>query len=50
MKNKKKLLNGNTLEAEGIGGVMIMRKYGKRSAISNVLYIPDMKSNFLRID
>lgn len=28
---------------------MIMRKDGKMSVISNVLYIPDMKSNFLGI-
>ena len=49
MKNMVKFANDNTLEAEGIGDVMIMRKYGKRSVISNVLYIPCMKSNLLSI-
>ena len=32
-----------------LGDVMIMRKDGKRSVISNVLYIPGMKSNLLSI-
>ena len=49
MKNMVKFVNDNTLEAEGIGNVMIMRKDGKRSVISNVLYIPCMKRNFLGI-
>jgi hypothetical protein len=49
MKNMVKFVNGNTLAAEGVGDVLIMRKDGKRSVISNVLYIPSMKSNFLRI-
>ena len=49
MKNMVKFVNDNTLEAEGIGNVMIMRKDGKRTVISNVLYIPGMKSNFLSI-
>src|SRR3954464_5493216 len=47
MKNMVKFANDNTLEAEGIGDVMITRKDVKRSEISNVLYIPGMKSNLL---
>ena len=49
MKNMVKFANGNILAAEGIVDVLIMRKDGKRSVISNVLYIPDMKSNLLSI-
>ncbi|KAI5446983.1 hypothetical protein KIW84_014722 [Lathyrus oleraceus] len=49
MKNIVKFSNDNTLEAEGVGDVLIMRKDGKRSVISNVLYIPGMKSNLLNI-
>ena len=49
MKHMVKFANDNTLEAEGIGDVMIMMKDGKRSVISNVLYIPGMKRNFLSI-
>src|ERR1043165_904544 len=49
MKNMVKFANDNTLAVEGIGDVMIMRKNGKRSVISNVLYIPGMKSNLLSI-
>ena len=44
-----KFVNDNALEAEGIGDVMIMRKDGKRSVISNLLYIPGMKNNLLSI-
>ena len=49
MKNMVKFANDNTLAAEGIGDVMIMRKDGKKSVISNGLYIPGMKSNLLSI-
>ena len=48
-KNMVKFANDNTLAAEGIGDVMIIRKDGKKSVISNVLYIPGMKSNSLSI-
>ena len=50
MKNMVKFANDNTLAAEGVGDVLIMRKDGKRSVISNVLYIPGMKSNLLSIE
>lgn len=49
IKNKVKFANDNTLVAEGIGDVLIMKKDGKQSVNSNVLYIPGMKSNFLSI-
>src|ERR1051325_2971519 len=49
IKNMVKFSNDNTLAAEGIGDVMIMRKDGKRAVISNVLYIPGMKSNLRSI-
>lgn len=49
MMKKVKFVNENTFTAKGIGDVLIMRKYGKRPVISNVLYIPNMKSNLLSI-
>lgn len=49
MKNKVKFLNENTMTAEGIGDVLIMRKDGKRPVISNILYIPGMANKFINI-
>ncbi|GAU26641.1 hypothetical protein TSUD_102510 [Trifolium subterraneum] len=49
MKSKVKFGNDSTLAAEGVGDVLIMRKDSKQSLISNVLYIPGMKSNLLSI-
>lgn len=49
MKNKVKFANDNTLVAECIGDVLIMRIYGKQEHICNVLYIPCMKSNMINI-
>lgn len=49
MKNEVKPSNDNTMSAEGISDVMVMKKNGKRSVISDVLCIPDMKSNSLSI-
>lgn len=49
MKNEVKFSNYNTLDVEGIGDVLIMRKYDKMTVISNVLYIEDMKINLLSI-
>ena len=37
IKNMVKFANDNTLATEGIGDVIIMRKDGKRSTISNVI-------------
>ena len=49
MKNMVKFTNDNTLASKGVGDVLIMTKDDKRLVISNVLYIPGMKSNFLSI-
>ncbi|XP_058776221.1 uncharacterized protein LOC131650531 [Vicia villosa] len=49
MKAMVKFSNDNTLAAEGIGDVMIIGTDGKRSIISNGLYILVMKSNLLSI-
>lgn len=49
LKNKMKFTSDNTLVAEGIDDVLIMRKYGKQSMMTNVLYITSMKSNLLKI-
>lgn len=46
-KKKVKFANDNTLSAEDICDVLVRRKYGKQSMISNVLYIPSMKINML---
>lgn len=48
-KNKVKVANENTPYTKGIGDVLIRRTDGKISIISNVLYIPGMKSNMLSI-
>lgn len=47
MKNKMEFVNDSILAAEGICDVLIIRKYGKQSLISNILYIPNIKSNLL---
>lgn len=49
MNNKVKFSNDNTLSVIGIGDVLIIRKDGGQSMISNILYIPVMKSNLLSI-
>ncbi|GAU40628.1 hypothetical protein TSUD_190050 [Trifolium subterraneum] len=41
--------NNNTMAAKGMSDVSIKRKDGKYSMISNVLYIPGIKCNFLSI-
>lgn len=49
LKHKVKFANDNSLLVEVICDVLIRRKNGKKLVISNVLYIPDMKSNMLSI-
>ena len=44
-----KFANDNNLATEDIGDILIMRKDGKSSVISDVLYIPGMKINLLSI-
>ncbi|XP_019418591.1 PREDICTED: uncharacterized protein LOC109329380 [Lupinus angustifolius] len=41
--------NHMTISVEGIGKVMIKRRDGKSAYISNVLYVPKMKSNLLSL-
>jgi len=48
-KSKVKFADDSTLSAEGIGEVLIKKKDGGQSLISEVLYIPGMKSNLLSI-
>lgn len=48
-KNKVRFVNDSSLKARGIGKVLIKRKDGKQSFISDVLYVPGMKSNFLSL-
>ncbi|XP_019414583.1 PREDICTED: uncharacterized protein LOC109326347 [Lupinus angustifolius] len=49
VKRKVKFSDLNSVETEGIGKVMIQRRDGRRSYISNVLYVPKMKNNFLSL-
>jgi hypothetical protein len=46
---KIKFVDNNIVCAEGIGKVMIHRKDGKRACITNVLDVPNMKSNLISI-
>jgi len=48
-KNKVKFADDSTPSAEGIGNVLIKKKDGGQSLISEVLCIPGMKSNLLSI-
>lgn len=44
-----KFADDSTLSAAGIGKVLITRRDGKRSFISDVLFVPRMKSNLLSL-
>ncbi|KHN14696.1 hypothetical protein glysoja_049789, partial [Glycine soja] len=48
-KSTVKFADHSSITAEGIGSVMIQRKDGKKACISNVLYVPKMKSNLLSL-
>lgn len=48
-KNKIRFVDDSTLKEEEIGKVLIKRKDGKKSFISDVLYVSGMKSNFLSL-
>lgn len=50
MKNRVKFENDNTLVAEGICDVSIMRKDVKMPVIFYVLYISSMKNKILNIE
>lgn len=49
VKSRVKFANNSTLSAEGIGKVVIKRKYGQHSFISDVLFKPGMKSNLISL-
>lgn len=49
LKNKIEFATDNILSTEGIGDVLIRKNDDKQSIISNLLYIPSMKSNLLSI-
>ncbi|XP_019442233.1 PREDICTED: uncharacterized protein LOC109346948 [Lupinus angustifolius] len=48
-KSQVKFADHSAVSAEGIGKVMIKRRDGKSAYISNVLYVPKMKSNLLSL-
>lgn len=47
--NKVKFADDSTLSAAGLGRVLIKRKDGSPSFISDVLYVPGMKTNLLSL-
>jgi hypothetical protein len=47
--NNVRFADDSIVAVKGVGDVSIKRKDGKLSLISNVLYIPGMKCNLLRI-
>lgn len=49
VKCKVKFVDDTTLTTEGVGRVLIKRKDGKHSYISDVLLVPEMKSNMLSL-
>lgn len=48
-KRKIKLANNSSLQAEGIGDVVIHRSNGGKTMIKDVLYVPEMKCNLLSV-
>lgn len=42
-------VDNRTVPVEGVGNVLIKKKDGKSSIISDVLYVPEMKSNLLSV-
>lgn len=49
MKRKDKFADNSTISTEGMGKVMIHRKGGKPAFVTNVLYVPSMKTNLLSL-
>ncbi|XP_019450708.1 PREDICTED: cytochrome P450 82A2-like [Lupinus angustifolius] len=49
VKTKVKFADDSFITTEGIGKIMIRRKDGKVSYISNVLYVPKMKNNLISL-
>jgi hypothetical protein len=48
-KSKVRLADNRTVPAEGVGNVVIKTKEGKQGVISDVLFVPNIKSNLLSI-
>lgn len=49
VKSKVKFADNSIISAEGIGKVMITRNKGKPAYVTNVLYVPSMKTNLLSL-
>lgn len=49
MKSKVKFADNSMISAKGIGKVFIKRRDGVQTCISDVLYVPNMKNNFLSL-
>lgn len=48
-KSKVKLVGNSSLQAEGIGDMVIQRSNGRKAMIKDVLYVPGMKCNLLSV-
>ncbi|CAJ2665360.1 unnamed protein product [Trifolium pratense] len=48
-KTKIRFADNRTIPAEGVGDVLIKGKKGNQAIITGVLYVPDMKTNLLRL-
>ncbi|XP_019427117.1 PREDICTED: uncharacterized protein LOC109335439 [Lupinus angustifolius] len=49
VRNKVKFADNSFITAEGIGKIMIKKKDGTASYISNVMYVPKMKNNLISL-
>lgn len=49
VKSKVRFADNTTIDAEGIGKVMIKRGEGKPAYLTDVLYVPSMKTNLLSL-
>lgn len=48
-KSKIKLANNSSLQAKGIGDIVIQRSIGGKAMIKDVLYVPEMKYSMISI-
>ena len=46
-KSKVRFADNRVIQAEGVGNVAIRRLDGRQAMITNVLYVPGMKSNLI---
>lgn len=49
VKSKVKFADNSTIAAEGIGKIVIKRKNGEPAYVTDVLYVPSMKTNLLSL-